>query len=480
MKNLNYLVLAFIILFSSCRKEDIILEDPVVTQTPPVVVDGAFFSGRIMDTDGLAVETQMDVYQDGELVGTVSSDADGMYSTEDLDLELEKDITFAVENEDYANKYRRLNPTEPINENQNIRLVAKDINTLGPDNPLFNPGSADLVKIFGTFTQANGAPIQNADALVLYDATLFGPDIYFGLFDKTDENGYVEFLVPNDEEIFFYCVPDREIINDICFATISQEEVFDVISPLIGFDALGIVTEETEIIEQEGIVLDKASFLIIGELQNCDGTPVTEGKVDLEVNYWQNGIYLTKQYTTTDFDENGGYLFDFELCTDAIDVKITAETIDGFFADVSLNNIANGGFEFAPIKACDEDNGSIFLRSTMELAIGDDHFFDEIVFIHEPLAQPFNFNVTGSHPETGFVRFDLQNIVVGENPILQLVVDFLDNNPEPFSFSAANGELILDVGSIHNGVIDGSILGLVNTVGLGEQTINAKIKIQYE
>ncbi len=482
MKNINLLLLAFILIFSACRKEEIILDDPVITQSPPTVVDGAFFSGKVVDIDGLAVATKIEVYQNDGMVGTVSSDLDGNYNTQNLVLLEGKDVTFAIENENYANKYKRIKTQQTINENQDIRLINKSANPLGPDNPLFNPGSADLVKVFGTFTDKHGDPIQNADALILYDITIPGsePKIFYGLFDKTDDDGYFEFLVPNDKELFFYSTPDRDNVGPFCFTTISQEEAFDVISPLIGFDELGILSEDTEVFEKENLFIRQEDFTVHGDLLSCDGVPVNDGKVSLEVKYWSNGVQRTQVFETEEFDENGEYWFDFSICSDLFDLKIVGETADGYFVSISINDVIGDGMHLAPLKACDENNGSLYLRSTMELAIGNDYFFQEIVFVHQALGQQNNFSVVGSNSETGFVLLDIQNLKEGENPIRQFVVDYLDNNPEAFSFNAPSGELIATVTSIQNGIIDGYIEGIVMTSGLGEQTINAKFEIKYE
>lgn len=478
MKKINILLLAFVILFSACRKEEVILEDPTVSTSPPIIVEGAIFTGKVIDFDGNPVATKIDVYQNETLLGTISSDEDGSYNSSYLPIGIDQEVTFAIENELYANKYKRTKAQQELHENKDIRLIPKE-ESFAPDNPLFNPGSAELVKIYGNFADRYGKIIQNADVVALYEVSLPGaePRIFYGLFDKTDENGFFEFLVPNDQEIYFYSTPERTGNISFCWTNINKENAFDIISPLVGLDHLGILTEDTEVLEKEDLSLTEFEYIVHGDLLDCDGIPVTAGEVSLEVNYISNGDPVRLFLTTEEFDENGAYWFDFAACSDLVDIKITGQTADGASVSLSLNDIPEGGIHLAPLKACGES--TLFLRSTMELAIGDNHFFEEIVFIHDSIEPSFNFSVTGSNTETGFVLLDIQDIKEGDNPVRRFVVDYIDQNPEPFAFNAPTNELIAKVSSIENGEITGSIIGEVETNGLGIQTINAKFVIKY-
>ena len=481
MKKINLAILAFVLIFSACRKEEVSIEDPVVTTSPPVVVDGAFYSGQVFDAEGEGVFSEIDIYQSGELIGTIQTDEQGFYNTEELPLLLEEEITFAIEEELYASKYKRTKPTIELNENQNFRLQLIADSPAGSNTQFENPGSEEYVKLYGTFTEMDDTPIQNATVVIVYDPfiTSEGNQGFYGLFDKTDENGYVEFLAPKNKELGYFAFPENLNNGLECYSSINVQESNDLIS-IFYLDDLGMLTEDTEMFERSDLSFSLKDYSIYGDFLDCDGNPVSDGEVSLRITYMANGSVQNQTFYTDEFDENGEYNFDFSVCSDVIDFQLKATTADGYKASVNLGDVNAPGFHLAPLKACEEDNGPEFLISTMNLSIGENHTFEGIKFIRPPFGPPYNYSVIGSHPDIGFVNFDIQNMEVGFNPIRQFVVDYLDQNPEPFAFNAPTEELTAVVTTIDNGIIEGFIQGSVETYGLGEQEINADFIIRYE
>ncbi len=481
MKNTYLYFLAFLLTFSACRKEEVIQDEPIIEEEMPTEVEGLFVSGQITDNDNVMVAgAVVRFYQGGEQVGESVTDAEGFYDSADIPLVDGEEVTLAIEEETYTAKYKRLDPKEEGTREVDLRLINKDNAFLGHDDVLKNPGDTSLVKVFGTFTEKNGFPIDNAHVIVAweFEVTSSGSLQVEGVYDLTDENGYVEFLVPVGEEVFFLALPSLETSLEIgsCAIFISEEEV-NVLSWGLYWDNIGIITTEHELLEKENLDFDGTQYIFSGEFQNCDGSPVSAGEAVLSISYPVGQDTITKTFRTKDFGPNGEYSFETNLCEygGELDVNLKLTNQDTFGTELLLENTPVGGMQFDTQQACDDFRLEL-LPCLLNINIGSDHSF---ALNFERIANPHpSFALAQVHDGIiGFNIFRMSDITLGINPIEELHIGWFGN--DPFSF-ASYSTLTADVTKFSDGEIIGTISGNAETAELGTQEITGDFIVRYE
>jgi len=469
-------VLAILIL--SCRQEEVETGSPVVTVDPPMEIESAFVQGQISDNEGaLITSAVVQFYQGGELVGETMSDDYGFYDSSEIPLQEDQEVTLAVVEESYVAKYKRTLLAEGAGLKVDLRLARANGALPGQDQILENPGDPTLIRLFGTLTDVMDAPISDAHVLLGWDfekpsdAEL----VFKGAYDLTDASGFVELLVPEGKEIFFLSVP-FDFETGICIDYISEEEV-DVLDFGLYFDALGVVTEEQELMEQDGLDFGTSSYVIQGDFKNCDGTPVSSGEVNMRIFYDDS---RTRNFHTTDFGPNGEFSFEFELCdySGALDLEMELINQDTFGTQSLIQDVSFPGSQLGSFEACD-DLRPVLLTSTLDLNIGSDHSFD-IKSVNPPFSFENSFGFLARHEEiSGFIAFQANDIDLGVNVIDRLQVGLFANDPDPFAFSAV-GTLTADITQIADGVVMGTLHGDVETEGLGTQELTGDFVIRYQ
>lgn len=478
MKFHSLILLSLLLLATSCRKEEIIEDDPIVITDPPEEIDGTLFKGIVTDNDNAAVsDAIIKVYQEGELIGETMTDASGSYSTSEIPIAKGPEVTFSIEEEAFVGKYKRIASEGGQNENNDLRIVRKTGQQLGEDNVLENPGNPELIKVYGTLTDVNGDPLTDVDCIIAWEFEKISDDRlrFEGLYDLTDENGYIEFLAEPGIQLYFFAAQFNG--SAPCSGYVSQEDE-NILDWGLYFDDLGVNDSDFEVYEQEGLLFEQTEYLFYGDFKNCDNTPVTGGEAVLKIKYFDQDS-ITRTFRTDEFDSDGEYRFEFGLCgyDGPIDIELSLINQDTMGTSLSVPNVRAPGIHFVPLLACDDLRPKV-VCSYMDIAIGDDYNFNRIKFEHEPLTFPYSFGAGATHEDVaGFITMGITEIELGENVIDRF--DFGWFGDDPFQFNSF-GTLIYDVSSIDNNQIKGSITGEVQTRDLGTQEIEAKFTINIE
>ena len=471
--NTKYLLFILLVLsITSCRQEETDVTE-VSETTPPIEIEGAFFSGQIKNSEGFGVETTISVYQSELLVGEIQTDAEGHYTTVDLDLEVGPQVTFAIEEQDFLNQYKRNETTDLIYEDFDIQLLEPSEGFGLESRILENPGSNDLVRVFGTLNDKDGNPIVDAFNLIVYDPVEeLGSITFQGGYGVTDENGFMDVLVPKGENLFYFSALDARVSNEECqnfFNEIDTTFMF-----FLGMDNLGVVTEDLEVIERDNISLEKTSYQITGSLFACQSLGGAVGqRVVIEVRFPVNGVTNLREFDTQNISSSGEFSFDFDLCYyGPLDVIVNTYDTDGF-AFESEFSVPVGGMNLPTIVSCASPSA---ISSFMNLNIGSDNQFENIELRNDDFMTGDDFASLGFHPELGSISMIIQAIEMGENPITLLDLNFTGEST-PYGFSAQNLELTYDVSDISPNRIIGQISGEVITNNLGVQTITGELSI---
>jgi len=479
MKNTIYTLFALLLLLTACRDEQITTEPPIVTTDPPQEVEGAFFSGQVTNVNGEAISGLIEIYQSGELAGSVISGADGSYNTLEIPLEVGSEVTFAIEEEAFVNNYRRIRSTsEP--QIQNFRLIDSNINVNGSNVEYEDPGSDDLVKVYGTITDYSGVAIPDLYVTIAHDIIHNGGISWSfpGNYEITDETGYFEALAPKDTELYFFSFVHSELETE-CYPQINQIDT-SVFGPL-AFDKLGKLTEDTEVIENPDIRLSETNYELIGRFLDCDGNPVASGKVEVKVSFLNFfDTWEWSSFETTTFGPNGEFSIEFDYChRGEVKVELLAESAEGFgIEDEYLTTTSDLAGDLGDLLACNNLN---WFTSYMNLHIGDDYSFENIEFQNAAMEVPFRYFVTwSSHPDLDPMFFVTDELHLGQINV-GISLDYLDQEPmNPYTFSSEQGQLIADVTEIANGVIRATFSGEVETNELGMQLVTGDFTINYE
>ncbi len=470
MKNFYITILSLgLLLAIGCRKEEVIIDDPIIITEPPTELEGAFFSGQVINKDGQGYQATVEVYQNGALQGEIETTEEGFYNTVDITLEVGPQVTFAVREENFIEKYRRLESDDIVYKDVDLKLFSADNSTLGIPEEVENPGSLELVKVFGTITDKYGTPVSGAAAIVGYDPIIFMGTLNIKhVFEPTDENGYFEVLVPREKEVFFLGVVDARDEAYECWNFLNQRDT-TIVFP---FDNLGVVLEDTEVIEDPNLSFEKIDYEVIGRLLDCNNTPVSDAEIKIKAEYFIAGELVRETFLTQEFDADGNFEIPFTLCeTQEVKFEVEARLSNGFGYKDSFTTSNQGTLNLDVIRACEDLN---IRTTTLDLQIGNDVVLDDITFFHPQLEAPYSINST-TLIEGGSVFLWFVEPQIGENRLDFLSIVSLGNDKLPYDFSST--EIRAEVTDISNGFINADLSGEVETTELGTQTITGQLRI---
>ncbi|MCY7330271.1 MAG: carboxypeptidase-like regulatory domain-containing protein [Saprospiraceae bacterium] len=157
MKRICFLgSLLLVLLTIACRKETITTDEKVIIQ-PPTGITATELSGVVRSSTGPLANAQVEVYQGETLVGTVSTDAQGKFSTAGLSLQLGATVTLYAKKADYVSTAKRLKATQPKVKDLKINVLLLS-EALFPIKGYLNPADDDLIVVSGYVTDPTGAP----------------------------------------------------------------------------------------------------------------------------------------------------------------------------------------------------------------------------------------------------------------------------------------------------------------------------------
>ena len=471
MKNLVFLLLALVVMLSSCRKEEIELEEVITDTENPKEIEGVFFRGQVTDQDDIGVQTSIKVYQNDLLVGELLTDTEGFYNTAAILLESGPEVTFAIEETNYLNKYRRLSSDVIFNDQFDLRLYDKGGFNAQIDKPLDNPGSVNLVKAFVFMTDSQGTPIENALLFIAHNLMESNDGLVAnGAFDKTDEKGYAEVLVPVGTNLYFHSSIDANDFNFSCYSFFNETDTTFLAG--FPFEILGTQNENFELTERSNISLNKTNYSIVGYLLACDETPVLEGEVKLDLIYESFGSIIRETFSTNSFSAEGEFIIDAEVCFDDIlNIEISATDLEGssIFLESTLQP---GSTDLSTLVLCDSPHAIISLIIGSEAyTFTYDSLFPDPEYLHHYVTSFTNFGIS---------EFAMNDIVLGANPVASLDLNLISPIPHPYGFTANDNELVLTVSQITADKIIGNLSGDVETNEMGIQTITGEVVINLK
>ena len=473
MKHYIILLLGTLIFLSSCRKESSIIIDEIDT-TEETELEATVFSGQISDREENGLQASIDIYQNENLIGKVTTDTEGKYITDDLFIEPNEEVTLDIYSVGFKNKYRRFSKDIGLHQDLNYTLVSNEDAVGAPVQFLENPGSKELIKVHKTLTDVYGQPVPNIFNSVSYDIEQISPNWYNskGGFDISDENGYIEVLVPAGEEYFHSAAQFIDDTNIDCYNNYYNSDT-TLFSNYFTQQYLGIITEDYEITDYPEIAIHPTSYSIDGTLLNCDNTPLTSGFATLRITYGEGTFPNVQSFPISNFDAEGNFQVDFDICNYGEYFGfIRGVGDDGQIVEYEF--VGNLGETTIPtLTTC----GTVVLDSSyMNLQIGNLITFNDINFPQNASTNS-NISASGFHPDHGNIILYLIHIGLGDNSITLLNLNFIDENPYGFRSEA---ELNLNITSIENGYITGTISGSTETNELGTQEITGELYIKYQ
>lgn len=418
-----YILLLFLAIVG-CQKEEI-TTDIITEMDDPTEIKGPVFTGLVVNEDGIAVaNTDIEIYQGGELLGTTKSRNDGSYSTIDIPIKSSEDVHLFTKKDGMVSKLKIV-PAEQKEVNLNIYSQEGALFALDFDSP----GDTTLIKVSGNIlTESN----QPAAAIIfgLYDVVSQADGSVYasGSLVYTDEDGYYEYYVPNDRNSHFlaferYCgkkwlSEEEDIVGNFLATDLIEQNAQDTILPTIA----------------DANDLNLMDIAVSGVLLDCEGTsPIANDTFRMRVRDEQINSELFDIIT----DANGNFENTFKICSDILYYEIwtddgliyQSEAVEGTEVDLgSINKCAavkydSGSSLMTILKG---SFSSFFFEGYSATIVGNNY---EITF--EDVGQ-LNFVLEESNEiqidSFSFVKdaFDVQLTATEEN-IIESTVEFNDD-----------------------------------------------------
>lgn len=474
----NIPIFLLIILLFSCRKEEIILDDPQTNIDPPIEIEGAVYEGKVFDISEDLEGVEIDVYQNELLVGKIKTDENGFYSTKELLLDKGPEVTFAIEKENYLAKYKRSDSDQGFYPDHHLPIYPVELANIGTSAILENPGNSELVKVFGTITDIDGNPIPDVWCIVGYNFMQIDPNTVRveAAYEYSDNNGYFEILVDGSNDLHFLGGDYGDQISCIDFINRDDETGAAFNLP---FQYIGQITDDFEIIELPNLSTEEIAYSVTGTLLNCDGSTVSAGLGTAKVRYSQAGFSHSTNTFDVIFDNQGNFEIDFDLCSaQNISLEMRLENGDDLYVQDTIA-ITQTMVDLQELYACDD----ILIPLDphyLELNVGDQHnfIFDNLAAAsNSTLNRIFSLNID---PAVGMFSFSIDNLDFGETPFTEMrLVEFLSDKMD-FHFVSENEEIVADIIEITNDKINGTFEGNVETEGLGIQRIWGSFSFSYQ
>jgi len=466
MKNLLIPIIILLTVFSSCHKEEILLDKKDVID-PATEIKDALFSGRIIHDENGVASAEIYIYQKGEKLGKVVSDQNGNYNTEGFKLKIGKDVTFEIKSEKFVTKIKRISIEQEIYKNIDFRLYNKPINNYTPIK-LQNPGDTTLVKVYGTFTDINGNPITGASCVIIDNNDL--PWNLIG-YEITDENGYFEILVKQDVELYI-----NSQLN--CIENIIER------SPNLkwNFFEIGKLYSDYEAIEKPDLQINNFKSELIGTFLNCDNTPVENGKLSaglwIEDEFGKNVI----EVFWIDFNpENGEFSISLNTCHENIYlIGLTFWNLNGQVYQIDVP-YSEGQIDFGTILACTHIKSAHL--SVMSIKVGDIYSNDSIQVIDKNSLVDYDIvglDLYGLIPITENNYGDIELIINEEITYGFHEMSLFDCSKFDWGFKSTNGEITAEITGAYDNYVIGTFSGEVETINYGKQTVTGSFRCPYD
>lgn len=303
-------------LMTSCHKENITNTTETEVENPKTI-DYPFFTGRVVDDFGKTqADIEVEIYQDGNLVGTVSTDKDGRYSTHKHKLAFKSPVTLYPKKEGLFSVLRRSKEVEETENKLDLRLMSLEGATITPKSEVY-PGDTSLIKISGEIFTTSGNPAV-ADVFVGHEIVNISPTSWYakGEFTMTDENGYYELYLPKDKELFFFAWEKH------CGSTfLNTVTDFDK-SP---FEELGL-TSEDRVLETLNNAIHETFIdrTVSATIKDCTGNPIAD--TEYYVRWRSENSYRSIKANT---DANGLLEIPFIVCDNEINYEVLS-SVPGF------------------------------------------------------------------------------------------------------------------------------------------------------
>lgn len=476
MKKIALLTLIFGFILISCHKEEITFHQDEKID-PPTTVTGAVYSGKIVSNLGDKItNATVNVYQDGEKLGSLSSDSDGNYSTVELDIKPDSKVTFEITKNQYAGKIRQLAATEGFHTDTDFSLVAGGTNPYTVNS--ISLTDTNLVKVYGTLTDVNGDPAEGVYCIGLWGHA--DMNSMKSVLDISDENGYFEFLVEKNEEIFFTSFVSG--LSD-CYITFNTNDTGSGQYPNApnGFQHLGFLENDTEFIEVDDVVMHYNNTILKGRLLDCDGNPVTSGWARAKlISISSSGgstLTVTSEYSTPNFDDEGRFVIYVNSCeADNFTLKFKGINEDNYGVEMVVD-FAEGIIDLGDLMACRYYPP---FPSQMYINIGDIYSSNGIYLKEQPSPPGEYLYFLGIFVDSSLATIAnffqiLDQSLIGEEQSFSMF-DF--GGEQDWGFDATNEEMKVTItGTDYNDCIEATIHGVVETNGHGTQNVTGSFTL---
>ncbi len=426
MKYLNiFCLISCLIIFDSCRKEEVTPLETIVETEAPTEVEYPVFVGSVSDQGEGISNAIVKIYQEDGLKGEVTTKEDGSFSTIGIILEENENITFGAEKSEYTTAYKRRSSQLSQDEFINLNIVRTDQLTSPIPTPLANPADPTLISLSGHVQSVTGSPITGLIAydIVQQSATTWGMQ---GAVFHSDQDGNFEVLMPTDTR-FNYVVWEGD-----CNIKITGND--EIILGGLESEVIGPFTTDSQLPTLVDDIEGPFEIYLYGEIHECNGTPAFFPEV--KIHYFDNaGIDIIN---TMNADSLGNYSFQKEICSaNEITVELWGiDLINNMVTDtITLTqSVLDGGIHLVPLEACNQGSAD---RSIVTLTIeGSTNTYSEVtceLIEGNLISQEMSFNTA---------LFTIENAQLGAN----IMQDFISVNwANGLAYSAEGQSIEVDL-----------------------------------
>lgn len=449
-----FILIISIFFLESCRKEEIIEEEPIITIDPPGEIQYPVVTGVVSNSGDPLPESNVNIYQDGTFIGKVLTDQEGKFNTAEYSLESDGKITLDISKTEFASAYRRRNVLDLVDTELEINLVSLDLFDIGT-NPLDDPGSEELFSFSGYIKDLLGQPSTGFVAVEWEIG-----NIYHSYTTYTDLNGYYELLLPIDTEL-------RVSISDtICNNYLTEEEVTIFLN--LEAEYFGPFAGDVILPDYINPYSSEPSILIDGVVVDCNGNPNSGSEITFHFNDNETFDY----YIVHSLDADGVFLFEeneclklpYELTIYAYDY-INNKTTDSLFYLIQESETMITLPSFA---ACND--GDLSLSEVIIESEGVTHSFSQTVVRKE------NGHLISDELTLNGATFRIPDVELGTN----MMEDFSALNWDTGeTFVGVEGTVILEITTLSDHKAIGSFTGTFTNKDNLEVVATGQINLNF-
>jgi len=455
MKNYKYIALGLLLIagLTSCNKEEITMDEPEVILDPPEEIQYAVARGVVKDEDGILADVKILVYQEGNLIGETYSNADGEYSTIDIETSVGEDLILEFTKEEYNTSFRKRSG-DNLKSALDVELInSKDV--YGNPSSIPVPDAEEFVSLSGYIKDLDDGP-SRARVIIEY----MKDGVNFVSTTLSDSDGYYELLIAKDIEIGISIFSDT-----ICFAYLTEQDT-TILSNLKA-EIIGGFSEDVILDDYVNPYVTARVFEIAGQVNKCNGEDATFSRVRISINDFQDHWYIYENVCETD----GTFTFEENQCISIpYRVKIVGFDESGnMHSDTTIIEVSNAEYTNYDIEltACNLTE-SDYSTATMNVD-GTEYNFNQIPTRIE------NGGLTSDEYSLSYGLFTIPNIALGDVEIHSLE---LGNWDPAYLFKAENDIMIANVSSLSSSsatvTVTGPFIFNNTTTVVGTCTLNLK------